>query len=79
MARGAITFNADIDRLVGASGIDLGQVDITGTPAQRWSKAVGRIVLEGKFHLLLTASPATPPTRTTVQKSKDSALNMINS
>jgi hypothetical protein len=49
----AITSIADIDRLVGATGIDLGQVDLTGTPAQRWSKAVGRIVLEGKFHLLL--------------------------
>ena len=49
----AIKSTADIDLLVGASGIDLAHVDMTGTPAQRWSKAVGRIVLEGKLHLLL--------------------------
>lgn len=49
----AITSLADIDRIVEGTGIRLGEVEMAGTPAQRWNRAVGRILLENRFHLLL--------------------------
>jgi len=40
---------------VDATGINPAYVDPAGTPAVRWNNALGRIVLENRFHLLLNA------------------------
>jgi hypothetical protein len=48
-----ITTPEDIQLIVEATGINLGNVDLTGTPTVRWSNAIRRIELEGRFHLLL--------------------------
>ena len=48
-----ITTPEDIQLIVDATGINLGNVDLTGAPTVRWNNAIRRIELEGRFHLLL--------------------------
>jgi len=47
-----ITTPEDIQLIVEATGINLGNVDLTGAPTIRWNNAIRRIELEGRFHLL---------------------------
>jgi hypothetical protein len=48
-----VTTPEDIQLIVEATGINLGNVDMTGAPTVRWNNAIRRIELEGRFHLLL--------------------------
>ena len=49
----AITSNADIQLIVSNTGVDMGKIELEGTPEVRWNRAVARIALEGRFHHLL--------------------------
>jgi hypothetical protein len=49
----AITNLDDIRLIVESTGVSMGKIEMEGTPEVRWNKAIGRIVLEGRFHLLL--------------------------
>lgn len=50
---GAIINLDDIKLIVESTGVSMGKIELEGTPEVRWNKAIGRIVLEGRFHLLL--------------------------
>jgi hypothetical protein len=51
----AITSVDDIELIVRDTGVNMGKIELSGTPEVRWSRAVGRIVLEGRFHRLLNS------------------------
>lgn len=50
-----ITSPNDIELIVKKTGIDMGSVDLQGTPKVCWSRAVARIDLESRFHILLNS------------------------